>query len=64
MENISTVIKALFEKISGDEILKGAGYVIGDRSEEFIRLDTSIRESTIVRKILQVDKESTIDPWA
>lgn len=61
MENISTVIKALFEKISGDEILKGAGYVIGDRSEEFIRLDTSIRESTIVRKILQVDKESTID---
>ena len=26
MENISTVIKALFEKVDGDEVLKKAGY--------------------------------------
>lgn len=61
MENISTVIKALFEKIDGDEVLRKAGF--GDISDEssFCRMDSEMIESTIVNKLLQVDKESTID---
>ena len=61
MENISTVIKALFEKIDGDDILKNAGFgkVNGDGTVN--RLDAEMIESTIVNKLLQVDKDSTID---
>ena len=61
MENLSTVIKAIFEKVSGDEILKGAGYLTDTKSKECINLDTSIKESAIVQKLMQVDLESTID---
>ena len=60
MENISTVIQALFEKVDGDEVLKKAGFCI-DRNEVFHRMDSDMIESVIVNKILQVDKESTID---
>lgn len=62
MENISTVIKALFEKVGGDEILDAGGYINGhQQSKEILHLDTSIKESTIVNKLLQVDNDSTID---
>ena len=62
MENISTVIKALFEKVGGDEILEAAGYINGQKLlKEVFHLDTSIKESTIVNKLLQVDNDSTID---
>lgn len=60
MENISTVIQALFEKVDGDEVLKKAGFGI-DRDEVFHRMDSDMIESVIVNKLLQVDKESTID---
>ena len=60
MENISTVIKALFEKVDGDEVLKKAGFGI-DCDEVFHRMDSDMIESVIVNKLLQVDKESTID---
>ena len=60
MENISTVIKALFEKVDGDEVLKKAGF--GNEKDEYpCRMDSDMIESVIVNKLLQVDKESTID---
>lgn len=61
MENISTVIKALFEKVDGNEVLKKAGFCIDPNDESFCRMDSEMIESTMVNKLLQVDKESTID---
>ena len=61
MENISTVIKALFEKVDGNEVLKKAGFDIESDKELFSRMDSEMIESTIVNKLLKVDKESTID---
>lgn len=61
MENISTVIKALFEKVDGNEVLKKAGFGIESNKDSFCRMDSEMIESTIVNKLLQVDKESTID---
>lgn len=61
MENISTVIKALFEKIDGDDILKNAGFGNVNGGGTVNRLDAEMIESTIVNKLLQVDKDSTID---
>lgn len=61
MENISTVIKALFEKVDGDEVLKKVGFGEGHNEEAFYRMDSEMIESAIVNKLLQVDKESTID---
>lgn len=61
MENISTVIKALFEKVDGNEVLRKAGYGIVSHEDTFCRMDSEMIESTIVNKLLQVDKESTID---
>lgn len=60
MENISTVIKALFEKVDGDEVLKKAGYG-AEKDDDPCRMDSDMIESTIVNRSLQVDKESTID---
>ena len=60
MENISTVIKALFEKVDGDEVLKKAGYG-AEKDDDPCRMDSDMIESTIVNRLLQVDKESTID---
>ena len=60
MENISTVIKALFEKVDGDEVLKKAGFG-KEKDEDPCRMDSDMIESVIVNKLLQVDKESTID---
>ena len=60
MENISTVIKALFEKVDGDEVLKKAGYG-AEKDDDPCRMDSDMIESVIVNKLLQVDKESTID---
>lgn len=61
MENISTVIKAIFEKVNGDDILKGAGYLNSKHPQELLHLDADIKESTIVNRLLLVDNESTID---
>lgn len=61
MENISTVLKALFEKIDGNEVLKKAGFVIESNEDPFCRMDSEMIESTMVNKLLLVDKESTID---
>ena len=61
MENISTVIKAIFEKVNGDDILKGAGYLNSKHPQELLHLDADIKESTIVNRLLLVDSESTID---
>ena len=63
MENISTAIKALFVKISGDEILKKAGFwnTESGTTSDVMHLDADMIESTIVNKLLQVDSESTID---
>ena len=60
MENISIVIKALFEKVDGDEVLKKAGYG-AEKDDDPCRMDSDMIESVIVNKLLQVDKESTID---
>lgn len=60
MENISTVIKALFEKVDGDEVLKKAGFG-AEKDDDPCRMDSDMIESTIVNRLLQVDKESTID---
>ena len=60
MENISTVIKALFEKVDGDEVLKKTGYG-AEKDNDPCRMDSDMIESVIVNKLLQVDKESTID---
>jgi len=68
MENLSKVIKALFIKINGDEILENAGfyrkesqYPPKEQSPEISHLDSNIQESEVVNKLLQVDSESTID---
>ena len=65
MENISKAIKALFVKMSGDEILKYAGFLPLDKKghleKDYQRLDAHIPESIVVNKLLQVDFESTID---
>lgn len=63
MENISKVIEAVFGHISGDYILTSAGYKVKGKSckQDTIHLDTSIRESELVRNLLQVDHKSTID---
>lgn len=65
MENISKAIKALFVKMSGDEILKYAGFISLDKKEHieegYNRLDAHIPESIVVNKLLHVDFESTID---
>lgn len=63
MENISTAIKALFVKISGDEILKRAGFWDVDElsGQALEHLDSDIQESMIVNKLLRVDAERTID---
>jgi hypothetical protein len=65
MENISKAIKALFVKMSGDEILKYAGFLPLDKKDhlenDYQRLDAHIPESIVVNKLLQVDFESTID---
>lgn len=71
MENISKVIKALFEKVDGDEVLKKVGFYREDNDSnkssfsiednDFCRLDAEMIESTILNKLLQIDKESTID---
>ena len=57
MENISTVIKALFEKVDGNEVLKKAGFGIESNKASLCRMDSEMIESTIVHKLLQVDKE-------
>lgn len=61
MENISTVIQALFEKVDGNEVLTKVGFDFKSNKDDFCRMDSEIIESTIVNKLLQVDKESTID---
>lgn len=62
MENISTAIKALFRRISGDEILRKAGYGNTEETETpSLRLDSAIEESTIVNRLLKEDAGRTID---
>lgn len=63
MENLSKVIKALFIKINGDEILGKAGFYHKDnqQSSDILHLDSGIQESEVVNKLLQVDNDSTID---
>ena len=65
MENISKAIKALFVKMSGDEILKYAGFLPLEKTDHIEnsnqRLDSNIPESIVINKLLQVDFESTID---
>ncbi len=60
MENISTAIKALFEKIDGDDILAKAGF-IKEAVYPVEHLDSDIKESTIMRALIDVDKDSTLD---
>lgn len=56
MENISKAIKALFVKMSGDEILKYAGFLPLDKKghleKDYQRLDAHIPESIVVNKLL------------
>lgn len=53
MENLSLALRAMFSQMSGDDILKEAGFVpLGD--EEF-HLDAQCEESTIVRMLLRED---------
>lgn len=62
MENLSKVIKALFIKIDGDEILAKAGFCCNrKRYSKYSHLDSEIQESEVVNKLLQVDNDSTID---
>ena len=63
MENISTAIKAIFVKISGDEILERAGYLWKDKSACLnpLHIDSEIEESMIVNRLLKVDAGRTID---
>lgn len=63
VENISIAIKALFTKISGDEILKNAGFWNTEdvKSQEFKHLDTDVSESMIVNRLLKLDSNRTID---
>lgn len=51
MENLSMALRAMFSQMSGDDILKEAGFVpLGD---EKFHLDTQCEESTIVRMLLR-----------
>ena len=59
MENISIAIKALFRGISGDEILKCAGFL--DARGQKLHIDTAIEESMIVKRLLKEDAGRTID---
>ena len=59
MENISTAIKALFRGISGDEILKSAGFL--DAKGQVLHIDAAIEESMIVKRLLKEDTGRTID---
>jgi len=62
MENLSNVIKALFIKIDGDEILEKSGFKgKKKRDDEKPHLDSQMRESDVVKKLLDVDDESTLD---
>ena len=62
MENISIAIKALFTKISGDDILKNAGFGnTEDKGHELKHLDTDVSESMIVNRLLKLDSKRTID---
>ena len=59
MENISSAIKALFRGISGDEILKSAGFL--DAKGQVLHIDAAIEESMIVKRLLKEDTGRTID---
>lgn len=66
MENISIAIKALFSKVSGDEILKLAGFIFNDEvkkedADDIIHIDSKIQESMVVNRLLKVDRERSID---
>lgn len=63
MDNLSKVIKALFIKINGDDILEKAGFYHKDNKSnaEISHLDSEIQESELINKLLQVDNDSTID---
>ena len=53
MENLSLALRAMFSQMSGDDILKEAGFVpLGD---EGFHLDAQCEESTIVRMLLRED---------
>lgn len=63
MENLSTAIRAIFGQMDGDSILEALGYfsTTGNESNEVLHMDVDMLESTIVNKLLKVDKNSTID---
>lgn len=63
MDNLSKVIKALFIKIKGDDILERAGFYYKNNksSAEISHLDSEIQESELINKLLEVDNDSTID---
>lgn len=63
MDNLSKAIEALFVKIDGDEILQKAGFLQitnNKRVDKFEHLDTEIKESEIINRLLKVDNENSI----
>lgn len=63
MENLSSVIRALFVKMNGDEVLRELGFWNIEEKDSIIlsHLDTDIMESNIVNRLLEVNSNSTID---
>ena len=63
MENLSSVIRALFVKMDGDEVLRELGFWNIEEKDSIIpsHLDTDIMESNIVNRLLEVNSNSTID---
>ena len=63
MDNLSKAIEALFVKMDGDEILQKAGFLQitnNKRVDKFVHLDTEIKESEIINRLLKVDNENSI----
>lgn len=63
MENLSSVIRAIFFKMDGDEVLKELGFWNIEEKDTSIpsHLDSDIMESNIVNRLLEVNSKSTID---
>ncbi len=63
MENLSSVIRAIFVKMDGDEVLKELGFWNIEEKDTSIpsHLDSDIMESNIVNRLLEVNSKSTID---
>lgn len=64
MENISIVIKAVFGKFDGSEVLSNLGYLCDEKHaslDSFKHMDTDFTESQLVNKLLEVGKEHSID---